>query len=64
MLGTQVPLKVATLEVDGKSYRSLAKHNTVQEGENQLITLAGPCMVIAGVFLMMLGWEKGKAKLG
>ena len=64
MLGTQVPLRVATLEVDGKSYRSLAKHNNVQEGENRLITLAGPFMVIGGVFLLMLGWEKGKAKRG
>lgn len=60
MLGAQVPLRVATLEIDGKSYRSLTKHNTVQEGENQLITLAAPCMVFGGVFLLILAWEKRK----
>ncbi len=60
MMGNQVPLKVVTMEVGGKIYRSLAKHNTVQEGENQLITLAGPCMVIGGVFLLIVAFGKGK----
>lgn len=62
MLGTQGTLKVATLEVDGTQYRSLAKHNAEEESQKQLFALAGPGMVLGGLFVMMLGWEKWKSR--
>ncbi|MFZ2281541.1 MAG: FHA domain-containing protein [Prosthecobacter sp.] len=62
MLGTQGTLRVATLEVDGASFRSLAKHNAAEESQNQLFALAGPGMVLGGLFVMMLGWEKWKSR--
>jgi hypothetical protein len=64
MLGRQGTLTVATLEVGGIPYRSLAKYNTVQEGQNQMFALAGPGMVVGGLFLMMMGWEKWKTRRG
>lgn len=64
VLGDPGTLGVVTLEVGGRSYRSLAKHNAVKEGQNQMITLAGPCIVIGGVFLLVMGWEKRKAQRG
>ncbi len=63
-LGKLVALRVVTLELDGKPYRSLAKHNTVQNSENQIITLAGPCLLLGGLGLLMMAWEKWKMKRG
>lgn len=62
MRGTLVPLRVATLEVDGKPYRTLSKHNVVQEGEDQLMRLTAPLMVLGGFVLIMFGWEKWKTR--
>lgn len=62
MRGTLVPLRVATLEVDGKPYRTLSKHNVVEEGEQQMMRLTAPLMVLGGFVLIMFGWEKWKAR--
>lgn len=62
MRGTQVRLEVATLEVDGATYWSLARHNAAVESQNRMFAMAGPGMVLGGLFVMMLGWEKWKAK--
>lgn len=62
MRGTQVLLEVATLEVAGTTYWSLAKHNAAVDSQNHMFALAGPGMVLGGLFVMMLGWEKCKSK--
>ncbi len=53
---------VATLEVNGKSYRSLSQLNAAQaEARKQLLPFAGPGMILLGLFFVFLGWEKAKA---
>ncbi len=61
-VGTQVRLEVATLEVEGTTYRSLAKYNTSQEGQNQMFGMAAVGMVLGGFLTLMMGWEKWKTK--
>ena len=60
--GSPATLIVATLEVDGKIYRSLAKFNAARESQNQMFALAGPGMLLGGLFVMIMGWEKWKTK--
>lgn len=62
MRGTQLRLEVATLEVDDTTYWSLAKHNAAVDSQNQMFAMAGPAMVLGGLFVMILGWEKWKTK--
>ncbi|MDB6004124.1 MAG: hypothetical protein JWR15_1111 [Prosthecobacter sp.] len=62
LVGTQVRLEVATLEVGGTTYRSLAKYNTSHEGQNQTFGIAAVGMVLAGLLVMMMGWEKWKTR--
>ena len=62
--GKQVPLKVITLEVGGRSYRSLTMHNVVEEGDHQLFLLLGPFMLVTGLVLLMTAWKNWKVKRG
>ncbi|WP_395753231.1 hypothetical protein [Prosthecobacter sp.] len=56
-------MRVATLEVNGKSYRSLAQLNASRAASQaQFLPFAGPGMLLLGLFFLVLGVEKWKTR--
>lgn len=61
-LGGATHLPVATLEVNGRSYRTLATHNAAREADQRLVMAGGLICMLVGLWLLFTGWEKRKAR--
>lgn len=54
-------MTVATLEVNGQSFRSLAQLNAARAAKgDQFLLFAAPAMLLLGLFFLSLGFEKWK----